>query len=84
MLVLLLHLACRLCLFHLSQFSTSHWNRAPMNHFFMAVQDIASRSCVSVPEFKKVRNQLTVRDGMLFWSYLDPVDGDIIIVGCMI
>ena len=54
--------------------------------FCTAVQEIASRSCVSMPEFKKVRNQLTVRDGMLFWSYryVDPVDGDIILVGCMI
>ena len=49
-----------------------------------AVQETASCSSVSVPEFKKVRNQLTVRDGMLFRSYVDPVDGDIILVGCMI
>ena len=49
-----------------------------------AVHEIASRSSVSVPEFKKVRNHLTVRDGMLFRSYVDPVDADMILVGCMI
>ena len=41
-----------------------------------AVHAVLSGISVSVPEYKKVRNQLTVIDGMLFRSFVDPVDGD--------
>ena len=50
-----------------------------------AVHAVLSVISVSVPEFKKVRNHLTVIDGMMFRLFVDPVDGDmsVPVVLCM-